>query len=389
MFERIIALSGVVVALLAAGCAPTQGRKASPIANTAATPLVFPEPPDPARFYFERTIADVEDVEGVRADAGIKEMMIGRRDVPRGMTKPYAVAVHKGRIFVSDTVERAIHVFDVPRSAYWRIDGADKGSFGRPLGLAVDSEGNLYVADIERRGVFVFDRDGHYLRTIGGSLKDFERLTSVAVDSERNRLYAVDIGGVQSDRHRVRVYDSRTGEHLSDIGRRGIEKGLFNLPRDVAIGKDGRLYVVDGGNFRVQVFDASGKFLFAFGKVGKQVGDFSRPKEIAADRDGNIYVADAAFGNFQVFGPEGEILMFVGARSESPGPAKYMLPSGIFVDEDGRVYMVDQWFRKIDVYRPAALPEGRGFLSLREPPPGGADRTSQGLGASAGRNEAR
>ena len=70
------------------------------------------------------------------------------------------------------------------------------------------------------------------------------------------------------------------------IGKRGNGPGEFNLPRDLAIGKDGRLYVVDGGNFRVVVFDREGKYLFSFGSVGKQYGQFARPKEIAIDRDG-------------------------------------------------------------------------------------------------------
>ena len=136
-----------------------------------------------------------------------------------------------------------------------------------------------------------------------------------------------------------------------------------SLPRDVAVGKDGYLYVVDGGNFRVQVFDANGKYLHSFGSVGKQLGSFARPKEIATDREGNVYVVDTAFGNFQVFTADGELLMYIGERSERDGPAKYMLPSGIAIDEDGRVYMVDQWFRKVDVFRPAGLAPEQGHLS--------------------------
>jgi DNA-binding beta-propeller fold protein YncE len=136
----------------------------------------------------------------------------------------------------------------------------------------------------------------------------------------------------------------------------------------MAIGREGRLYVVDGGNFRVNVFDRQGRYLKSFGSIGKQYGQFARPKEIAVDRDGNVYVVDTAFGNFQIFSPEGALLLFVGDRSERDGPARYMLPSGIAVDEDGRVYVVDQWFRKIEVYRPASLAAGSGFLSLAQTP---------------------
>jgi DNA-binding beta-propeller fold protein YncE len=138
----------------------------------------------------------------------------------------------------------------------------------------------------------------------------------------------------------------------------------------VAVGKDGRLYVVDGGNFRVQIFDAKGGYLQSFGSVGKQMGNFARPKEIAADAEGNVYVVDSAFGNFQVFNPDGELLLFAGERSERDAPGRYMLPSGIAVDEDGRVYVVDQWFRKVDVFRPYHMKPDDGFLGMRPKPSG-------------------
>jgi DNA-binding beta-propeller fold protein YncE len=172
---------------------------------------------------------------------------------------------------------------------------------------------------------------------------------------------------VSSDQHQVRVFDAVTGAHLQDIGKRGSGPGEFNLPRDVAIGKDGRLYVVDGGNFRVVVFDRNGRYLHSFGSIGKQYGQFARPKEIASDAEGNVYVVDTAFGNFQIFNADGELLLFVGDRSERDAPGKYMLPSGIAIDLDGRVYLVDQWFRKIDVFRPASMKPEQGFAARVKP----------------------
>jgi len=207
----------------------------------------------------------------------------------------------------------------------------------------------------------VYDRDGKFLRNL---MKpgDIFKPASVAVERDGSRIYAVDIGGPQSELHRVRAYNAKTGEFLFDIGRRGDGPGEFNLPRDVAIGSDGKIYVVDGGNFRIQIFDHDGKFIKTFGSIGKQFGNFARPKEIALDKDDNLYVIDAAFGNFQIFNKEGELLMFIGQRSNEDGPALYLLPSGIAVDEDGRVLVVDQWFRKVEIFRPAAMPPRSGIL---------------------------
>ncbi|MCB1930468.1 MAG: 6-bladed beta-propeller [Rhodocyclaceae bacterium] len=322
--------------------------------------LVYPGPPDEPRFIFERSIASSADVIADSDDDQFRRLLTGELRSGTAFAKPYAAAVHHGRLFVSDTADRTVKAFDLHEQKFFLVGQEEPGLLIKPIGLDTDDAGNIYVADATARAIQIYDRDGRHLRKIGG--KDlFDRLTSVTASPDGSRIYVVDIGGVLSDNHRIRVFDAHTGEHIRDIGKRGAGPGEFNLPRDLAIGKDGRLYVVDGGNFRVQIFDAEGKYLDAFGKAGRQYGNFSRPKEIAIGPDGNVYVADAAFGNFQIFNPDGDLLMFVGQRSESPGPGRYMLPSGITVDDDGRIYFVDQWFRKVDVFRPVALTADGGF----------------------------
>lgn len=349
----------LLLAILIAGCAPTSKKEGD---SAKIDPLVYPAAPDEPRFAFEKMIVNTLDVTGVSEQDSLKASLTGQMPSGDGMSKPYAVAVHKGRIFVSDTVSRSVIVYDIPEKKTMRFSDHDQGGLKKPLGIDVDGSGNLYVADGSRKQITVFNRDGKFLRSIG-SEKMFDRLSSVTVNKEGTRVYAVDIGGVTSENHRVRVFNATTGEHLQDIGKRGSGPGEFNLPRDLAIGRDDQLYVVDSGNFRIQVFDRNGKFLSAFGKVGKQLGDFARPKEVATDPAGNVYVVDTAFGNIQVFSPEGDLLMFIGERSESNAPARYMLPSGVFVDEDGRIYMVDQWFRKIDIFRPVSLEKGAGYFT--------------------------
>lgn len=351
------------IAMLLTGCAPVQKN----VKQMEEVQLVYPAPPDEPRFVYERTLRGSADVVPVDKEFGLRSALTGERQTSEVFGKPYAVAVHRGRIFVSDSAERVVKVFDVTEGRYFKIGADDEGALLKPLGLDVDLAGNLYVADATAKEVKIYTRDGKFLRKISGS-KLFDRLSSVSVDQAGTRLYVVDIGGVSSEHHRVRVFDAQSGKHLYDVGKRGGGAGEFNLPRDVAVGKDGRLYVVDGGNFRVQIFDNQGKYLKSFGSIGKQVGNFARPKEIAADVDGNVYVIDSAFGNFQVFNPDGELLMFAGERSEKDAPARYMLPSGISVDEDGRVYVVDQWFRKVDVFRPYRMKPGEGYLGMRPKP---------------------
>jgi len=359
----------LATALLLAACAPVPTVK--PL--QAQRPLVFPLPPDQPRFVYERTIYSSADVVPQAPGSDLRRMVTGEAITGEGLAKPYAVAIAEGRVYVSDTADRVVKVFDVPGGRFYRIGESEPGALVKPLGLDIDRNGNLYVADATVKAIQVYDRSGTYLRKIGGP-DQFQRLSSVTVDPVEPRLYVVDTGGVGSDEHRVRVYDTRTGAHLFDFGSRGTGPGQFNLPRDLAVGKDGRLYVVDGGNFRVSIFDHDGKYLDSFGSVGTQIGSFARPKEIAADRGGNLYVVDAAFGNFQIFNDQGDLLMFIGARGEKDVPAQYMLPSGIGIDEDGRVYMADQWFRKIDVFRPVEMKADEGFLGRRPTAPATASK---------------
>ncbi len=336
-----------------------------PLRDAAPKELVFPPAPEEPRFVYERSIRSSADVLPEARHSELRQLVTGEQQRGEPLAKPYAVAASRGRLYVSDTVLRFVRLFDLPAGEQHRIgDDEGPGQLIKPIGLDIDATGRLYVADIGAKSIVVYGPDRAFVRRIGGE-RWFSRLASVTVDPEGRRVYAVDLGGVSSENHRVRMFDATTGEHLGDIGRRGSGPGEFNLPRDLAIGAGGRLYVVDGGNFRVVVFDRDGRYLTSFGSIGKQYGQFARPKEIAVDRDGNVYVVDAAFGNFQIFNPDGELLLFVGERSERDAPARYMLPSGIAVDEDGRVFMVDQWFRRIDVFRPARLAAGQGWFSQR------------------------
>ena len=339
-----------------------QACVSSPEQETAVLqPLYFPPPPEEARFVFERMVQASSQIETKDSTQQLREILTGESSSGKAMAKPFDVAVCHGIIFVSDTVQRSVLVFDVPGKRFFEIGRDKPGTLRKPLGLDTDGDCNVYVADGTTGNIMVFNQAGQYLQSLGGQ-KWFDRLTHVAVDDEGKRVYAVDTGGVGSENHHIRVFDVETGKHLSDIGKRGDKEGELNLPRDIALDDSGKVYVVDGGNFRVQVFNRHGDFIQQIGKLGRQYGDFARPKGIAIDRQGNIYVSDTAHGNYQIFNPDGELLLFVGSRSEKFERASYMLPAGIDIDEDGRVYIIDQYFRKLDIYRPVSLKEEQGFL---------------------------
>lgn len=324
--------------------------------------LAFPEPPEQPRFFFEHIIFSSADVIKETEDEEMQRWLTGGARIGETMSKPFGIAVHEGRVFVSDSAKRMVKVYDKPASKYFEIGLETPGELALPMGLATDNNGNLYVADISLKKAMIFTRDGQFIKSIG-SPDDFDRLSSIAVSKDGSKVYIVDTGGVTSQRHHVKVYNAHTGEHLFDIGKRGKENGEFNLPKEATIGPDGNLYVVDSGNFRVQVFDGNtGEFKMTFGDIGRRRGQFSRPKGVAVDSQNNIYVTDAAFGNFQIFNSLGQLLMHIGERSTNFEPAKYMLPAAIAIDSDDRIFMVDQYFNRVDVYRPAGLADTDGFF---------------------------
>jgi len=264
--------------ILLSGCSTTTG----PVGEVEIP--VFPSPPNEPRIIYERTFISSIDAE-IESDESVFERLItGSRRTGFGMAKPFGVTVHQGRIFVSDTVRRQVFVFDVPEARYFEIGTQSPGELSKPMGLDVDLQGNLYVCDAALKQVLMYDRDGNYLRRFGEP-EMFDRPAGLAVDPSGDRIFVVDTGGVSSNRHHVSVIETKSGKLLHTISRRGNGEGELNLPRDATIAGDGNLYVVDGGNFRVQVFNQQGDFIKSFGDIGRRGGQFSRPKGIGADKD--------------------------------------------------------------------------------------------------------
>jgi sugar lactone lactonase YvrE len=345
---------GAAVALLTLGLAACQTSKGGGDAKV----MVWPDPPEPARFYFEGTLRSSTDIVAETSAERMKRIATGIGQAGKALDKPWGVAAYDHKIFIGDTLSRKIHVYDMAAKTYSEVGSKGVGSVAKPLGLAVDGKGWLYVCDGTGKRIVVFDQEGNFQNSIGKP-GDLERPSAVGVSRDGQRIYVVDVGGVDSDKHHVVVFDAN-GDKTQVVGTRGTDPGTFNLPVGIAVAPNGNFYVVDGGNFRIQAFTPDGKFLLTFGDVGRRSGQFARPKDIAIDPEGNIYVTDSSFGNIQIFNEKGQLLLFMGERGNEGGPAQYMLPTGINIDpKDGRLYVVDQFFKKVDIYRPSTAPVDR------------------------------
>lgn len=334
-----------------AGCAapPPEEEPIDP------TTLIYPPPPADPRFHYDRTIWGSNDVVEVTGTDRLRRFATGESVRGKGFAKPFGVVAQEGRIYVSDTVLRHVHVYDYPRKRYYEIGTRGLGRLVKPLGVALDGAGHVYVMDGTAKRAVIYDLEGNYVNAVGGE-DDLDRPSGIAVNADGSRIYVLDTGGVTSTNHRVMVYNS-AGNVVQVIGERGGGEGQFNLPLACTTDKNDNLYVLDTGNFRCQVFAPDGSFLRMFGEAGRFPGQFGHPRGITVDDDGIIYISDTAFGLVQLFTNDGRILMSLGRRSEQQGPGQFILPAGIGVDVDHRVYIADQFFRKVDVFRPYDLPE--------------------------------
>ena len=352
-----VAAGAIALALLSA-CAGPELLPAGAVGSIEyaepSRPIVYPPAPAAARFIHEATIIGSTDVVPETGSDRFREFATGYGRKTEAFGKPFGLVARHGRLYVSDTVRRLVHVLDRASGEYRQIGTEEPGRLSKPLGLAVDDSGRVYVCDSTTRRVLVYGSGGEYLTAVGGG-EHLKRPSSVAVTPDGSRIYVLDTGGVDNKQHRIVVFDAE-GRRVSVIGTRGAADGQFNLPLSLDRGPNGDLYVVDAGNFRVQTLSAGGAPLSSFGKPGRYPGQFAHPKDVALDASGNIYVTDSMFGVFQIFSPSGRILLSVGERNEQGGRGRFLLPAGIDVDVDGRVYVADQYFRKIEVFRPADLP---------------------------------
>ena len=202
--------------------------------------------------------------------------------------------------------------------------GSAPGQLNRPLGLAVSSDGTIYVAEESNNRISVFDNSGEFSSVMGqveaGSL--LTRPNAVALGPDGN-IYVADTWNYQ-----VKVM-SPEGEVINQWGEPG-EYGLaaktdpvygFWGPRDIVVDQAGRVYVADTGNKRVRVYSSDGVFIRDIGSGGSNPGQLDEPAGLALHPDGRLFVADYWNRRISVFASDGEF--------------RYSFPVRAWYDEQG------------------------------------------------------
>jgi sugar lactone lactonase YvrE len=211
--------------------------------------------------------------------------------------------------------------------------------------VAVGRDGRVYLATRVRSGIFVYERDGTFVRMWGDGVFS-DRLHGLTLHPEGS-LFVVD-----EARHAVRRFTVE-GEELPPLGPVGTPSdtgydganvatvkraaGPYNRPTNVAVAPNGDLYVSDGyGNARVHHFSPDGRLIRSWGESGTGPGQFMISHGIAVLADGRVLVCDRENDRIQVFTARGDFL--------EAWPAQR--PTQLALGPDGLLYVAELWWRK-------------------------------------------
>src|SRR5436305_1226852 len=235
----------------------------------------------------------------------------------------------------------------------WGEQGDGDGQFYYPQGVAVNSKGEMIIADAGNHRIEVtlgpppdmMHLPGAFVRAFGKDGTgdgEFHNPLAVAVDAADN-IYVAD-----TDNNRIQKFDPQ-GRFLAKWGHGGRGDGEFNIPSGITVDRKGNVYVVDTDNNRIQKFASDGKLLAAWGQSGSKEGELYRPKGIAVDKEGNLYIADCNNHRIQKLSSEGKFLGSFGHAGREPGELSF--PNAVAVDDAGHIFVADSKNDRIQVFQ--------------------------------------
>ncbi len=268
---------------------------------------------------------------------------------------PYSVAIgSNGDMYATDPERARILVFarggDFKRIVHTGAGGTAQGMFQRPESIALDPQDNLYIADSWANKVIVFDPQGEFVR----EWKTPGQPRGIAVDG--GQVYVLGEG-------RVLVYNL-AGAELRQFGTRGKKPGQIDAYQGIEV-RNGRVYIADSYNRRIQAFDTQGTLAWSNPSTTTPVASIDSshvadatsavlwdlPQDLTFDGKGNLVVADAFRFQLVVVDPDnGSIIGAYGDVGATDGEFYY--PTSVAYDPDRDWFVVaDTQNQRLQVVR--------------------------------------
>ena len=223
--------------------------------------------------------------------------------------------------------------------------GSGNGQFNNPAGMAVNTSGDLWIADSANNRVEKFDTKGEYQSQFGSTGTgngQFKTPVDIAITA------GGDLWVTDAINARVEKFNAK-GEYLSQFGSYGGANGQFYEPSGVAIAPNGHIWVTDFRSYRVQEFTASGEFIQSVGPgYGGGPGEFFAPSGIAIDPEGHVYVADNRNNRVQELSSSGGYLAQFGTYGSGDG--QFENPEKIEVTSSGHLLVDDRWTERVQEF---------------------------------------
>lgn len=301
-------------------------------------PIVFP--PD-FNQPFLTLVGSVGD--GVRPEKGFIRDLISKISGPKSVihpSRPITAAVNSdGDVYVVDLNSSGVLFYENVQDKLQPAVLRGEVHISNPLAIATHND-LVFVAEGVSGSIHKFDSDFNLISTI--EVSDLTAPGQIKVNPLTGDLFILDTRG-----HQVFV-TNQDGMVKARLNNENLGKKLFSAPIDVDFTQEGNIVVLDAMTRRVEIFSSDFQYLSGFGDYDQVPGSFAYPRGLSISSDGFLFISDAVFGNIQIFDTRGALLYFWGEIGTEP--SQFLMPSALCFDSNDNLYIVDQFNSRVQIY---------------------------------------